>query len=302
MTVREAKETEREWWNNCVWHSPASYKFLGSWEWGELEREEGRKIWRLSNGEKVVLVIKRVLPLGHSWLYVQGELDEALEEKLKEMAKQEKAIFIRREGVRSKWQKAKQEVQPRKTLVLDLTKSEEELLQAMHQKTRYNIRLAEKKGVQVRFSQAEQDLAKFLELVREVEGRGEFKFHPAEHYRVLLKILGPAGQLSLLVAEHEGEVLAVNMLIKFAETATYLHGVSSNSKRMLMAPALAQWEGIRWAKAQGMKEYDFWGIGPQWPGVTRFKSGFGGERREYDGAYDLVIDRWWYLLYNWRKR
>jgi lipid II:glycine glycyltransferase (peptidoglycan interpeptide bridge formation enzyme) len=104
-------------------------------------------------------------------------------------------------------------------------------------------------------------------------------------------------------AEYEGKVLCANMMIFYGDTATYLHGGSSSADKNIMAPHLLQWEQIKLAKAKGYKYYDFWGIDEiKWPGVTRFKKGFGGFEVDYGGTWELAITKWKYTLYKLIKR
>lgn len=315
MHTREASEADRQRWDAFVAATDGGL-FLQSWAWGEFQKALGLKHWRLVVEEDkkiagVALAIKRALPLGKSWLYVPayakasaGEAWRVLQEKLRELAKGEKAIFIRVDPRLSSfsfgdgWIKAKREVQPKETLVLDLNKSEEELLGGMHAKTRYNIRLAEKKGVTVRFSRDEKDLEAFLQLAQSVSARSPFRYHTAEYYRAMLKILGPVGMFELAVAELHSQPLAVHLLISFGDTVTYVHGASGSEQRKVMAPHLLQWESIKRGKAAGKRWYDLYGVGPHWPGITRFKEGFGGERRSYIGAHDYPLSPFWYFLYN----
>jgi lipid II:glycine glycyltransferase (peptidoglycan interpeptide bridge formation enzyme) len=96
--------------------------------------------------------------------------------------------------------------------------------------------------------------------------------------------------IRLFFAEYEGRKIATALVSSFARKATYLHGASDNEYRQLMAPQLLQWEIIKTMKAEGANLYDFYGIDEQkWPGVTRFKQGFGGEERVYNGVYDLIL-------------
>lgn len=310
MVIREATEADRQRWNEFVVAQDGG-SFLQSWEWGELQKELHVSFWRLVAEEDegvagVALVIKRELPMGRSWLYMPGGLVGKFEERLKELARTEQAIFLRVDprlayfNFGEGWQKAKREVQPKETLVIDLSKTEEQLLAEMHQKTRYNIRLAARHGVTVSFSQEEKDLEDFLHLAREVSTRSPFRYHAPEYYRAMRVALG--NMFTIVVAELNNQSLAAHLLISFGDTLTYVHGASSRSMREMMAPYLLQWESVKWAKAAGKRWYDFYGVGAQWPGVTRFKEGFGGERQLYVGAHDYPLSPVWCFLYNqWHK-
>lgn len=319
---------DRQQWDEFV--RAAGGDFLQSWAWGELQEKMGLKIWRVEEKDAVALVLKRGLPLGRSWLYVPrgpvGNWGSELQRKLVEIGEQEGAIFVRIDPAltsppapllrkeRGEWRKAEREVQPKNTLILELGESEEEVLAAMHHKTRYNIRLAQKKGVTVRFSKDERDVEHFLRLARAVHGRGKFSYHPDEYYKAMVEVLGRAGMCEIALAEYQGDVLAAHIIVYFGTTATYAHGASSSKLREVMAPNLLQWETIKRAKARGYTQYDFFGVAPQsaagtagqaphpWAGVTRFKLGFGGRRIDYIGAYDLVLSDGMYHVFNAARR
>ena len=188
-------------------------------------------------------------------------------------------------------------IQPRDTRVLDLTKSEDDLLRAMHPKTRYNIRLASRHGVVVRENTTPRGLRMFLELARDVARRERFHYHPDRYYETLLTTLAPIGAIALRVAEHQGIPLAAGLFIRFGHTVTYAHGASSSRRKHVMAPYLLHWESILQTKASGVVRYDFFGVAPPgasvthpWFGITRFKQGFGGTEEHYVGAADLITD------------
>jgi len=203
-------------------------------------------------------------------------------------------------------------VQPEQTIILDLSKREDDLLKEMHYKTRYNIRLAQKHGVRIKTSSvSDQDISIFLNLLKITSVRDSFRAHPADYYRQMFKILGNDNQntspdnffIRLYQAERQGEILAANLVGFFGDTVTYLHGASSDESRQVMAPYLLQWQIILDAKKQGYRYYDFWGIDEKlWPGVTRFKIGFGGKRIKFFGVYDYIINSAVYWLYRFAKK
>lgn len=151
----------------------------------------------------------------------------------------------------------RRDTQPREILIMDIAKSEEQLLAEMKPKTRYNIRLAEKKGVKIIVSKEEKYQARFVELVRETALRAGIRPHPENHYRKMLASLGETAQL--YNAEYEGEVLAANLMIFSGDGAIYLHGGSGNAHRNVMAPFLLQWRAMQDAKEKGCRWYDFGG-------------------------------------------
>jgi lipid II:glycine glycyltransferase (peptidoglycan interpeptide bridge formation enzyme) len=204
-------------------------------------------------------------------------------------------------------------INPRTTTVLDLARSEESLLSAMHQKTRYNIRLAEKKDVQIC---SEKKYETFIELMKKTGARDGFRLHEEKHYRVIFD--SPASLQ--LTARIEDKDIATAVFIGSGNTFTYLYGASDHEYRSLMAPYLLQWEGIKIAKKLGYMRYDFFGIAPsvkrqglhgelqkddeyeydskhQYAGVTRFKLGFGGSIIDAPGTFDLILKPMQYRIY-----
>jgi len=296
--------TNKDQWEQKM-SSQTQAQFLQSWEWGEFQKRLGRKFWRLEIEGEFVLVIKVPLPLGWNYLYIprtRVELTKSKLEVLKELAGQEKSLFIRVEPVSQEltslgFNKTKL-VQPTKTLMLDLSLREDELLAQMHQKTRYNIRLAEKKGVKLVVSKSE-GFPKFYDLLMDTYRRKDKGLHSRNYYQKLYL----DHITKIYFAEFDGKILCANMMIYYGDTMTYLHGGSSSEDKNIMAPHLLQWEQIKLAKAQGYKYYDFWGIDEiKWPGVTRFKKGFGGFEVDYSGAWELAVNKFWYSIYRIIKR
>ena len=221
------------------------------------------------------------------------------------------------------------DIEPSQTLILDITKSEEELLAEMHEKWRYNIRLAERKGVIIKnfqFPISNFQFDAFWNLIERTAGRKGIKYHPKDYYRKQLEINSDNFKTNLFVAEYENKIIAANIVVFFlpvealakaggktpadakamAGKATYLHGATDNNFRNVMAPHLLQWEQIKYAKQLGCLEYDFFGIvnehtldkrGASWEGFTRFKKGFGGREVNYIGYWDYPLDKKWYWVY-----
>lgn len=215
-------------------------------------------------------------------------------------------------------------VQPPVTRVLDLMQSEENMQKQMHAKTRYNIGLAEKKGVEISSPIVidARDVQSFLALIHKTSKRQGITPHPASYYELMAKklsvaeipTLGNPGMCyaRLFIARYQGKVVAINMIIFFGDTATYVHGASDYEYRELMAPYLLQWEAMREAKRLGYGYYDLWGVQPEtqtgisaniqiktaaWAGISRFKAGFGGTVYYYPGTYDLILDAKKYIVY-----
>jgi len=326
---------QKEEWNQFIIENNGS--FLQSWSWGEFQESLGRQIWRLETEGLKALLIKYNLPLEKNYLYcprgpiVQRTTNNKQRtinlflDQVKKIAKQEKSIFFKIEpddrddrdspsdtvlGTRTVSEglslfRSNKQIQPAKTLILDISKSEEELLNQLHQKTRYNIRLAQRKGVSVEVSSGlnPEEINTFLDLLEQTAKRDKFHLHPKEYYQKMLDVLGQGGMIKLFLAKYQNQIVAANLICFFGQTATYLHGASDYNFRQLMVPHFLQWQAIGQAKKLGLKFYDFWGIDEKkWPGVTRFKKGFGGKEIIYPGAYDLVFQPLWYKVYKLTRK
>lgn len=194
---------------------------------------------------------------------------------------------------------------PHQTQVLDLNLSEEDLLQNMHPKMRYNIKLAQKKGVKILnipYTHPEFDkyFDVFFELMQETAQRGEFAIHPKSHYRHLLEADLDTITVSLVIAKSEEDILATNIILDTPEQRIYLHGASSSQNRNLMAPPLLQWKSILEAKRLGKQVYDFWGISTtkqSWQGISRFKKQFGGKSITYPSSRIAIHNRFIFTIY-----
>lgn len=194
---------------------------------------------------------------------------------------------------------------PKKTLVIDLTQEDARILSQMKGKTRYNIKLAAKKGVEVVWSDKEKDLKEFFKLHLITAERGGFKPHSFEHYLNILKTpqLLSRNKVLLALAKHDGKIICANMILFFNETVFYLHGASGNESRNLMGPYLLHYEAIKRAKEEGFKNYDFWGVdNNKWAGVSRFKEGFGGHSKYYQPIYEWPLLDYYYKMYCWYRK
>lgn len=220
------------------------------------------------------------------------------------------------------WRSSSDQIQFRNTVVIDLKRSEEELLARMKQKTRYNIRLAQRKGVSLRVGK-QDDLSMLYEMYAETSLRDGFVIRDAEYYRMVwttfmknarvpvsnpqLLITDhdlPAPFVEPLIAEVDNEPVAAIFVFYFARRAYYVYGMSRASHREKMPTYLLQWEAMKRAKARGCLEYDLWGApdvfdetDSMW-GVYRFKEGLGGKVVRTLGAWDFVPNPLWYKMYS----
>lgn len=304
---------------------------LQSTAWGQLKSAFGWDAARVAAGDTGAQVLFRRLPLGLNLAYIpKGPVGspsewEVLWPQVDDLCRQRRAVFLKVEP--DIWQDeadalwagspppgfrhSPQDIQPLRTLLIDLRPDEDTILASMKQKTRYNIRLAARKEVVVRPS---SDLETFSSMMDITGARAEFGVHTLEYYRRAYELFHPLGQCELLQAEYQAEPLAALMVFALGDRAWYLYGASSDKQRNRMSTYLLQWEAMRWAKARACGEYDLWGV-PDcdqeqleekftqrndglW-GVYRFKRGFGGELRRGAGPWDRVYNPVLYAFYRW---
>jgi lipid II:glycine glycyltransferase (peptidoglycan interpeptide bridge formation enzyme) len=214
--------------------------------------------------------------------------------------------MLRRRG----WRASGEQIQFRNTMLLDLTRSPDEILAAMKSKWRYNVRLAVRKGVTVRRGTSD-DFLLLYEMYAETAVRDGFVIRPKDYYRDAWSAFIEAGLAQPLIAEVEGEPVAMVIIFCFPSTALeagtgrawYMYGASRAAHREKMPNHLLQWEAMGWAREQGCVVYDMWGApdeldqsDPLW-GVYRFKQGFGGQFVRHIGAWDFPVSRLGYWLY-----
>lgn len=315
------------WTDHVSWdafvtqHAPQSGAFLQSWAWGEFQIAAGRTVRRFAwedNGKMVAAaqVIVHRLPVARAYVYcprgpivAEGWGNEETFQHLKEIADRADATFVRVEPpwpnypVRKRFLKTI-DLQPSDTLISDLRPSQEARQAVINPKTRYNARLAAKKGVEIEIAGATtfEDVWPIFEVTAK---RGGFHLHPKAYYETMLSVLkdGPC-RAFLAVARLQGKILVANLMIDHAGTRTYLHAASSNEHREVKAPCLLQDALMEDAAQKGMAAYDWWGVAPEgasakhaWTGVTNFKLGFGGKRLSYPGTFDAIIHPVRYGLY-----
>lgn len=302
--------------------------FLQTNEWLKFQNSVGNKTFRFDDGKITANIIKLGLPMGKSMLYIPHGPDIRFDDirgglknevanfvtYLKNLAREEKAIFVKIEPAsdlvmellyRRGFRRSSKQIQPYKTVVLDLSLSEEHLLGKMHAKTRYNINLSEKKGLSLEES---DDLDVFWKLLKQTAKKDQFSTHSRDYYEKMLNFFGE-GELKtkLFLVKYGNKYIGGAVVMLYNDTAYYLHGAMDREHKNLMAPYFMHWEIIKWLKASRLSSnklfYDLWGIdAKKWPGVTRFKLGWGGDLKEYPGSFDLVTNRLWYLAYSLARR
>lgn len=333
MKVRILEKSEEGKWDEFVQqHELGTIHQLSKWGHFQARVPARGKYWILvvESSDKIVggtVLIRHSLPKGLCWLYAaRGPVVEYLDgsklallvDEVKKIAVKERAVFMRidppllRGGVKVKgFRQIEEGFQPQHTLIVDLQASEEEILAQMKQKGRYNIKVAEKKGVHIRAGKGKKDIGEFYRLLQETTDRDGFRGHGEDYYQAMLEELGDS-YAKLWLAEYEGEVIAGAIVTYFGKVATYYYGVSSNKYRNVMAPYLLHWEVMKEAKERGFEQYDLFGIAPEgrekghaWEGVTSFKRKFGGSYVKYLRPQEYSFQAWlyWaYRLYKWWKK
>jgi lipid II:glycine glycyltransferase (peptidoglycan interpeptide bridge formation enzyme) len=312
-------------WKEYLSQFPNAH-ILQSGEWGELKSRFGWQSERIiSNGIGAQILYRR-LPAGYHIGYIAkgpvgGEIG-ILQDEIDRLSRALHTIFLKLEpdgwlevspessiaGI--SWQVSRP-IQPQRTVVVSLDGSPEDILARMKQKTRYNIRLAEKKGVTV---SSDSDLAAFYAMMKTTGARDRFGVHSMAYYQAAYDLFHPLGQCELFTARVENKPLAALMVFVRGETAWYMYRASTDQLRNLMPTYLLQWQAMLWAKARGCLMYDLWGIPDLdeeeleenfvqkeshqglW-GVYRFKRGFGGQVRRSLGAADRVYKPLLYRAY-----
>ena len=309
MTIRTAIETDQKSWDARALHP------LQTWAWGEFRKAMDIEVVRVNGWQ---LTFHR---LPHTpWcvgFFPKGPLpDTHMLEELMRIGRQKRAIFIQLEPNAVTSEKTattlkKLSIIPshhplftKYTYILDLTRTESELLAAMHSKTRYNLRVAERHKVTIQEDSSPEAFASYLKLNEETTSRQGFFAHNRIYHETMWNILHKAGIAHLFTAVYNGEILTAWILFTWGETVYYPYGASSRTHREVMAPTLMLWEIVKWAKAKGYKAFDLWGaLGPNpdvndpWFGFHRFKQGFNPTLIEFVGSYDLVIRPFLYHLY-----
>jgi lipid II:glycine glycyltransferase (peptidoglycan interpeptide bridge formation enzyme) len=331
-----------EWDSFLVDHTAAH--LLQTTAWGELKASFGWEVARLGAplpGQEMAgaQVLFRRLTGGLRLAYIPkgpaGAGDRsgwetawrALQPAVDRLCRQKRAVFLKVEAdfweadpdspglAPAGFQASPHAVQPLRTLIVDLRGSEEQVLARMKQKTRYNIRLAQKKGVTVKES---QDLDLFYDMLQQTGRRDGFAIHSLDYFRTAYQSFRERGTCALLIAGLAGEPLAGLLVFAQGRRAWYLYGASTGAHRELMPTYLVQWEAMRWARERGRLEYDLWGVPDAsaealeagfehrsdglW-GVYRFKRGFGGCLKRGAGPWDRVYQPTAYRLYRlWARR
>lgn len=333
--------TDSTQWDAAIAPLPGA-QLLQSWAWGEFKRRNGweprRWVWR-EGGQAVAAAqvltrtagggLARVLyvPKGPLLAWENEARQRRVLDDLEALARRERAILLKIDpdvplslGLLEAelpqptgqkllaalptrgWRFSPDQIQFRNTVLLDLRPNEDVILAAMKQKTRYNVRLAEKKGVRVRQGTA-ADLDLLYKMYAETSVRDGFVIRGGDYYTEAWGRFITLGHAQPFIAEVEGEPVSAILVFQFAKRALYMYGMSRNLHRDKMPNHLLQWEAMRWAKAQGCETYDFWGAPDEFNendsmwGVWKFKEGFNGQVARHLGAWDYAPSPALYRLY-----
>ena len=335
ITIQEI--TDKGQWNDFLLSQPRGH-LLQSYEWGELNRYLGGKIYRLGaldNGRLVGSMMLTLSPvagrLPFHWLYssrgptvadpASPALSALIEYAQKVLARRERAVVLRLEPniadddpALEQWLAAYRAlgfqdypyaVHGRRSWVLDIRPSADELLAKFKMTWRQNVRSAERKGVIVREASSEADFAAYYDLLKLTSERDAFFIHSKEYHREILRQFSEKGDAVLFLAEHEGEAIAAKVLIRFGDWCWDMFGATSNNKRNLKPAYLLQFRCIQWAQAKGCSFFDFRTIpeilepGEEMWGVYEYKKGFGGFSRLNMPTQDYIYRP---IIYSaWRK-
>lgn len=303
---------------------------LQLWEWGEFKKSSDVFVERVAYFEKGEIqqglqVFFHKIPYTSFLMgyYPKGYMpDEEQLSALRELAKKYNAIAIKMEpniaqpvgspsGHKSIAEFLIQNdcvigrsLFTKYTFMVDLTLSEERLMENMKSKTRYNVQLAEKKGVQIVENTSDDGMKTYLDILDETTKRQGFYAHTPEYFENMWKELGHTGLMRIFEARYDNQVLVSWILFISGDTLYYPYGSSRAVHRDVMASNLMMWEVIKFGKSLGLKKFDMWGaLGPDpdknhaWYGFHRFKEGYGGELYEFLGTYDLVFNKPVYKIY-----
>jgi lipid II:glycine glycyltransferase (peptidoglycan interpeptide bridge formation enzyme) len=306
---------DKEKYNSLINHP------VQTWEWGDFQISQGHTVYRLGlfDDDKIISaysvsfhkIPKTKFSIG---TILRGpDITDEILNSISEIAQKENAIFVKFEpdvinkklGYFKNLKKSPKVAFYPHTFLVDLTKTETQLLEGMHPKTRYNIRVANRFGVEVKEQTDDQGFEIYLKLLLDTTKRQGFYLHTEKYHRDLWKTLKDTGMIHIMLASYQKQILSAFMIFNIKDKLFYPYGASLDINRQVQAPTLLMWEVIKLGKELKCKVFDMWGcLGPRAKenengyGFHRFKQGYGGELVEYVGTYDLVINPLLYKAYN----
>lgn len=317
MSIKLLTDKDQKNYDSVIIHP------VQTWAWGEFQKSQGHSIFRYGvydgkgNIKTAFTISFHTIPKTRYSIgtILRGpKITEEILKVVKKVSQEQNAIFVKFEPDISKTEASMNfpglMVSPKvafypHTFKVDLTKPEEKLLSDMHSKTRYNIRIANRYGVEVKEMTNALGFEIYLKLLFDTTKRQGFYLHTFKYHRDLWKILKNTDIPHIMLASYQGKVLSAFMLFKLKDQLFYPYGASLDTNREVMAPTLLMWESIKLGQKLKCRTFDMWGcLGPDAKegdngfGFHRFKQGFNGQTYEYVGTYDYVINPTLYKLYN----
>jgi lipid II:glycine glycyltransferase (peptidoglycan interpeptide bridge formation enzyme) len=327
MITRLLYATEKDQYDALVSHP------IQTWVWGDFQKDCGHQLFRLGVFKRSKMIsaysvaFHRIphTPYSVGTVLRGPKITKSMLAAVGKLARQQQAIFVKFEpDVIHKKISADAsstiinhlpsfpslQVSPKSAFyphsyIIDLSKSEEDLLSSMHPKTRYNIKIANRYGVKVNQSNSSDSFDQYLNLIFDTTVRQGFYLHDRHYHRRQWQILSKTNIPHLISASYNKQTLSSFMLFSYQKRLFYPYGGSLDTNRQVMAPTLLMWEAIKFGKKLGCRSFDMWGsLGPDAKqgdpafGFHRFKQGFGGQLVQFVGSYDLVINPALYRLYH----
>ncbi|MCL4384371.1 peptidoglycan bridge formation glycyltransferase FemA/FemB family protein [Patescibacteria group bacterium] len=327
MITRTLYNEEKDQFNAVITHP------IQTWEWGDFLTSQGHKVYRLGvfENKKIVggysLNFHQIPKTNYTiGVFQRGpKVDQDMINNVTKIAKDENAIFVKFEPevIQKTFDEFSNEtnlnvsmdfpnlvISPKVafypyTYIVDLAQTEDELLEGMHQKTRYNIKVANRHNVEVVEATNDQGFEEYIKLLFDTTKRQGFYLHTEKYHRDQWRILKKTSIPHVMLAKYNGITLSAFMLFALKDRLFYPYGASLDIHRETMASTLLMWESIRLGQRLGCRSFDLWGsLGPfakegeNGYGFHRFKQGFGGQLVQFVGTYDLVINPPLYQIYN----
>lgn len=325
MLIRPIRLEEKELYDSVAKHP------VQSWQWGVFQQQQGKKVERVGffeNGkiQEVLQVFFKPIPkfpqytIGYCPRAFTPDKDQL--SALTELGKQHNSVFIRLEPDVSVPITNRAKLKPiielllenncqlgkpffyQHTYVVDLSQTEEQLFSNLKSKTRYNIRLAIKKGVKIVEDSSKSGLKTYLEILGKTLQRKGFYLHSPEYFKQMWELLANSDMYHIFHAVYDNTPLVSWIMFKWKDKIYYPYGASLDLHKETMASNLMMWEMITWAKSEGAKEFDMWGsLGSKpdqkspWYGFHKFKEGYGAELMKFAGTFDLVLKQPHYKIF-----
>ena len=321
-------EARAEW--DELERAAAPHSFLQSWNWGEFHTKTGHTVYRIAMfydarcvifSQVFIIRAKRgsFLLCPHGPLFLDSTVKEtaleSLSVELQKIAKSHHCGFIRICPLSEKntknevmyeklgFRNAPTHVHPELTWVLDITPSDEELMQQMRKTTRYSIKKAEKDGVTIRQSNVPEDVEVFWKVYQETVTRQQFTPFSKDFLRTQFETFQQSDQVRWYFADYQGETISAAMIVYDGTCGYYHHGASTQAHKKIPASYLIQWHAIQEAKRRGCRLYNFYGVVPEsevnhpWAGLSLFKRGFGGFEEAYVHAQDFILSPMYWVTW-----